>query len=46
VYGDDGVVECGINNKEVSLSEYEAIEAQYNGDSSIVGIYSFVTYNE
>ena len=46
VHGDDGVAECYINNKEVSLSEYEAIEAQYKGDSSIVGIYSFVTYHE
>ena len=46
VHGDDGVAECHINNKEVSLSEYEAIEAQYNGDSSIVGIYSFATYHD
>ena len=46
VHTGDGVAECHINNKEVSLSEYEAIEAQYNGDSSIVGIYSFATYHE
>ena len=46
VRGDYGVAECYINNKEVSLSEYEAIEPRYNGDSSIVGIYSFVTYHE
>ena len=46
VHGDYGVAECYINNKEVSLSDYEAIEPRYKGDSSIVGIYSFVTYHE
>ena len=42
----EGVAECGIDDRDVSLSEYEAIDSKYDGDRSIAGIYVFVTSHE